>query len=113
MATEVPSTATPAPIARRMSAVISTSPPRGALSSHVGESPRRAATINFVTTFFDPATSISPLRGPFGSMAQARVTFTAPIVARPTADRVPPPGAADRSKRRPPAPLHLLTLEHP
>jgi hypothetical protein len=47
------------------------------LSSHVGESPRRAATINFVTTFFDPATSISPLSGPFGSMAQARATFTA------------------------------------
>src|SRR5579859_7598236 len=63
-----PCAETPAPTERSISAVMSTSPIRGALSTVLGPSASSEATISLVTAFLDPLISTSPTRGPLGSI---------------------------------------------
>ena len=74
---------TPAPIARRISAVIWTSPTSGTLVMVLGPSPRMAATMCLVTAFLEPKTSTSPIRGPLGWMNHS--SDTPPIFAEAVA----------------------------
>ena len=92
---------TPAPMARRMPAVMSTSPTSGMLVIVLGPVPSMAATMCLVTAFFEPRTSTVPRRGPLGSINQESDTLQRLLPAGPGLADTPAGLNAGRGRNKP------------